>query len=79
MLATSGMNAWVCRSTNMAPRVRGKAGGMASRLRYDECVSTAVLTTGTADEFFARSRERARKLDRGDKDTGRDQIGRAHV
>ena len=25
-----------------------------------------MLTTGTADEFFARSRERARKLDRGE-------------
>jgi predicted transcriptional regulator len=26
-----------------------------------------VLTTGTVDEFFARSRERARKLDRGER------------
>ena len=26
-----------------------------------------VLTTGTTDEFFARSRERARKLDRGER------------
>ena len=26
-----------------------------------------MLTTGTADEFFARSRERARKLDRGER------------
>jgi len=26
-----------------------------------------VLTTGTADEFFARSRERARRLDRGER------------
>jgi len=36
-------------------------------LRYDECVVTAVLTTGTVDEFFARSLERARKLDRGER------------
>jgi hypothetical protein len=37
--------------------------------------TTGVITlaTGAVDEFFARSLERARKLDRGEKDTHRDQ------